>query len=223
MGQTRGRMHQDHHRGLDLVLFAVGALRFAVESRHVTEVVDPSADLDPLSDPGRRRTTDEAPAMLSMTELLGIAPASGVAPDEGATPGPRERVLRLKRGSAPGPGQTARLSRSQEVSSQGLRPNEPTATWDIRIQEPISLVHASIDALYPMPALVTALCALPCLRGLVGLDATHADDFAILLDPGLIPRAAQEDPLNREQDTDQRMESADARTTRATLQPTSTV
>lgn len=223
MGQTRGSTHQDCHRGLDLVLFAVGSLRFAVESRHVTEVVDPTADLDPLSDRKRLGTTNQAPAVLTLTDLLGIAPASG------ATPGPRERVLRLKRrsspgpGPGPGPGQTSRLSRSLENSSQALGPNEKTATWDIRIQEPISLVHASIDALYPMPALVTALCALPCLRGLVGLDATHTGDFAILLDPGLIPRAAQEDPLNREQDTDQGTESADARTTRATLQPTSTV
>jgi hypothetical protein len=212
MKQARESTHQDRHAGVDLVVFAVGALRFAVESRHVGQVVDPSPD--PLPDPRCHQPGETAPYAPALAELLGLAPA--------ATPGPRERLLRLKTGRAAGP--EPAKSTGPEAATERTAARD-ASTWDsstressprnVRIQEPVSLLHCPVEALYPMPALVTALCALPCLRGLVGLDPTNPEEVAILLDPGRLPKTTQ--------GTQQGTEHAEAQTSRAALPPTSSV
>lgn len=196
------------------MVFAVGALRFAVESRHVGQVVDPSQD--PLPDPRCHRPGETAPCAPALAELLGLAPAPA------ATPGPRERLLRLKprRTAGPEPVKTTGLEAATERTAARDASTRDASTLDssttnVRIQEPVSLLHCHIDALYPMPALVTALCALPCLRGLVSLDATNPEEVAILLDPGRLPKTTQ--------DTQQGTQHAEARTSRAALPPTTSV
>ncbi|EGV20072.1 hypothetical protein [Thiocapsa marina] len=145
--------------GIDLVLFNLGALRFAVDSEQIRGIADPAETPDV-----------QAPAL---ADLLGLAHArSATSPD---THGSRERLLRFRNGPR---------DAAQDASQTG----------GMRIGEPISLRHVPFDAIHPLPALMEALSALPCVRGMVALSTTNADDLAILLDPRRFPNEARTAP-----------------------------
>jgi hypothetical protein len=80
----------------------------------------------------------------------------------------------------------ARASALGPLRTGGSR--ERTATFDVRVEEPVALCRTPIGALYPLPALMAALSALPCVRGVVRLSIGDADDLAILLDPRRLPQ-----------------------------------
>uniref|UniRef100_UPI0035945DA1 hypothetical protein n=1 Tax=Thiocapsa sp. TaxID=2024551 RepID=UPI0035945DA1 len=68
-----------------------------------------------------------------------------------------------------------------------------TATFDVRVEEPVALCRTPIGAVHPLPALMAALSALPCVRGVVRLSIGDADDLAILLDPRRLPQEDRDD------------------------------
>ncbi|WP_296805523.1 hypothetical protein [Thiocapsa sp.] len=138
--------------GIELVVFHVGALRFAVVSENIRGIADPAE-------------TPDAPAP-ALADLLGLVGASAIVSAD--THGSRERLLRFRH-------------TAQDGASDGAqRPG-------VRIEEPVSLRRAPVDAIHPLPALLEALSELPCVRGLVTLSATNADDLAILIDPRRLP------------------------------------
>ncbi|CRI64148.1 hypothetical protein THIOKS11760005 [Thiocapsa sp. KS1] len=114
-----------------------------------------------IPDPDRSRETT-APAL---ADLLGPTPARASALGPLRTGGSRERLLRVNRAAG-----------------------QRTATFDVRVEEPVALCRTPIGALYPLPALMAALSALPCVRGVVRLSIGDADDLAILLDPRRLPQ-----------------------------------
>jgi hypothetical protein len=146
--ETRG---EGGDGGIDLVVFSVGALRFAV----VSELIRSVADLAETPD-------TQAPAL---ADLLGLARPSG--PVSARMHGSRERLVRFRHTLRDG------------AQDSGMR-----------IEEPVSLRRVPIDAIHPLPALLEALSALPCVRGLVALSAPSSEDFAILLDPRRLPEDA---------------------------------
>jgi hypothetical protein len=150
----------DSDSGIALLIFSVGALRFAVESIHVRSIADPDRSRD---------TT--APAL---ADLLGLAPARASALGLLRTAGSRERLLRVNQAA-------------------GHR----TATLDVRVEEPVALCRPPIGALYPLPALMAALSAMPCVRGVVRLSPGDADDLAILIDPRRLPKENRIDATGR--------------------------
>ncbi len=152
------RRHEARSEGgdgeIDLVVFSVGALRFAVLAEGIRGIADPA-----------ETPNTQAPAL---ADLLGLARAS--CPASARTHGSRERLLRFR-----------------HTSQDGA---DGTQTPGVRIEEPISLWRAPVDAIHPLPALMEVLSELPCVRGLVTLSTTNADDLAILLDPRRLPEAA---------------------------------
>ncbi|SDW83246.1 hypothetical protein [Thiocapsa roseopersicina] len=146
--ETRG---EGGDGGIDLVVFGVGALRFAVVSKLIRSIADPADTPE-----------TQAPAL---ADLLGLARPS--CPVSARTHGSRERLVRFRHTLRDG------------AQDSGMR-----------IEEPVSLRRVPIDAIHPLPALVEALSALPCVRGLVALSAPNAEDFAILLDPRRLPEDA---------------------------------
>ena len=146
--------------GIDLVVFNLGATRFAVDSEQIRGIADPAETPDA-----------RAPAL---ADLLGLARAS--SPTSTDTQGSCERLLRFRSG----PRGEAR---------------DASQTEGVRIGEPISLRRVPFDAIHPLPELMQALSALPCVRGLVALSTTNADDLAILLDPRRFPEEARTAPL----------------------------
>ncbi len=143
-----------------LLIFSIGALRFAVESIHVRSIAD--------ADPSRDTT---APAL---ADLLALTPARASAFGPPRTAGSRERLLRV----------------SQDAGHR-------TATFDVRVEEPVALCRTPIGALYPLPALMAALSALSCVRGVVRLSPADPDDLAILLDPRRLPQQDRADATGR--------------------------
>jgi hypothetical protein len=119
-----------------------------------------------ISDPDRSRETT-APAL---ADLLGRTPAPVSALGPLRTAGSRERLLRVSRAA-------------------GHR----TATFDVRVEEPVALCRTPIGALYPLPALMAALSTLSCVRGVVRLSPADPDDLAILLDPRRLPQGDRVD------------------------------
>ncbi|MFB1488865.1 MULTISPECIES: hypothetical protein [unclassified Thiocapsa] len=138
--------------GIDLVIFNLGTLRFAVDSALIQGVADPTGTPDA-----------RAP---SLADLLGLARGSSTA--SAHTPGSRERLLRFRH--------TLQDGASVGAQSPG-----------VRIEEPVWLLRAPVDAIHPLPALLEALSKLPCVLGLVTVSTTNADDLAILLDPRRLP------------------------------------
>ncbi|QVL48083.1 MAG: hypothetical protein KFB96_20930 [Thiocapsa sp.] len=153
------RRHEARNEGgdgeIDLVVFSLGALRFAVLAEGIRGIADPA-----------ETPNTQAPAL---ADLLGLARASSAV--SAHTQESRERVLRFRH-------------TAQAGASDG------TQTPGVRIEEPISLWRAPVDAIHPLPALMEVLSELPCVRGLVTLSTTNADDLAILLDPRRLREAA---------------------------------
>lgn len=157
--------HLDSDTGIALLIFSVGALRFAVESSHIRSIADPDRSRD---------TT--AP---TLAHLLGLTHPRGSGLGTLRTTGSRERLLRVSQAA----GQRA-------------------ATLDVRVEEPVALCRAPIGALYPLPALMAALSALACVRGVVRLSPADSDDLAILLDPRRLPQEDRIDATGREAPAD---------------------
>ena len=99
------------------------------------------------------------PRMPALARLIGLPLPSARA---------RERALHLRHASAP----------------ETDRPDIPRC---VRVEEPVSLQTIPIDALFPLPRLITRLSTLPCVRGLVRLPDSTGPGFSVLLDLRRLP------------------------------------
>ncbi|MBK1646637.1 hypothetical protein CKO25_18735 [Thiocapsa imhoffii] len=99
------------------------------------------------------------PRVPALAPLIGLPMPSARA---------RERALQLRHASAP-------------------ETDRPDTLHCVRVEEPVSLQTIPIDALFPLPRLITRLSTLPCVRGLARLPDSTGPGFSVLLDLRRIP------------------------------------